>query len=69
MRPGQQGAGVGSALMAPILARADADRVPCYLETAEAANVAFYQRRGFVTVRQGTAPAGVPYWTMRRDPV
>lgn len=69
VRPGQQGRGLGAALMAPVLSRADADGVACYLETAEAGNVPFYEKRGFVTVRQGVVPAGVPYWTMRRDPI
>jgi GNAT superfamily N-acetyltransferase len=69
VRPEHQGRGLGAALMAPVLSRADADGVACYLETAEPDNVPFYRKQGFVTLRQGVVPAGVPYWTMRRDPV
>jgi GNAT superfamily N-acetyltransferase len=42
-----QGQGLGSALLAPMLARADGEGLPCYLETVESTNVPFYQRHGF----------------------
>jgi ribosomal protein S18 acetylase RimI-like enzyme len=65
--PDYSGKGIGSALMKPILAQADAEGLPCYLETAEERNVAFYQKHGFETVRHGTIPdTAVQYWAMRR---
>ncbi len=66
--PDYAGKGIGSALLRPILAEADANGVPCYLETAEERNVAFYQKHGFETVRHGTVPdTAVEYWTMQRS--
>lgn len=67
--PDLQGRGLGSALVKEGLARADASNCPCYLETSEERNVAFYERQGFVVV--GTAPlgkGGPPGWAMRRNP-
>lgn len=67
--PSQQGRGVGQALLAPLLARADADGLPCYLETAQPANVPFYRRFGFEVLVEATEPrSGLPVWTFRRDP-
>jgi ribosomal protein S18 acetylase RimI-like enzyme len=60
--------GLGAALVRPVLARADAAKVACYLETFAEENLAFYARHGFVVVTRGVEPAsGVPFWTMRRD--
>jgi ribosomal protein S18 acetylase RimI-like enzyme len=42
--PNHQGKGVGSALMKPMLNRAQAEGLPCYLETFLARNLAFYAR-------------------------
>ncbi|NEZ02562.1 GNAT family N-acetyltransferase [Wenzhouxiangella sp. XN201] len=65
--PDYSGQGIGSSLLRPIFAEADAEGLPCYLETAEERNVAFYQKHGFETVRHGTvANSPVEYWTMRR---
>ncbi|MBN1246539.1 MAG: GNAT family N-acetyltransferase [Anaerolineae bacterium] len=67
--PDRQGHGVGSALLRPVLARADAARVPCYLETETDYNVAFYRRRGFEVVRKAVAEEiGLPLWSMVRQP-
>jgi ribosomal protein S18 acetylase RimI-like enzyme len=67
--PPRQGQGVGGALLQPILARADADRLPCYLETQKSINVPFYQRHGFEIVVEDDIPGGGPhYWTMKRMP-
>jgi ribosomal protein S18 acetylase RimI-like enzyme len=67
--PPRQGQGIGSALMQPVLARADADSLPCYLETANARTVFLYQRHGFEVVVEGDLPKGAPhFWTMMRAP-
>jgi GNAT superfamily N-acetyltransferase len=65
--PPRQGQGVGGALMQPILARADAASLPCYLETQKTINVPFYQKHGFEVVVEDDIPGGGPhYWTMKR---
>lgn len=67
--PALQGRGIGSALLQPILARCDRDRVPAYLETDTAANVRFYERHGF-RVRQRIPLPGTQdqVMTMWREP-
>lgn len=49
--------------------RADADGVPCYLETANEKNVPFYQKQGFsVIVDTIDSTSGLRLWTFRREP-
>ncbi|MGQ0618089.1 MAG: GNAT family N-acetyltransferase [Acidimicrobiia bacterium] len=43
-----QGKGFGSALMAPMLERLDAEGLPAYLESSNPRNIPFYARHGFV---------------------
>lgn len=66
--PPMQGQGVGGQLIAPVLARADAAGMPCYLETAKERNVSFYQAHGFDVLVEDTMPNAFRYWTMRRLP-
>lgn len=66
--PQYQGTGVGSTLMAPMMARFDAERVPTYLETFRQRNVVFYERHGFVVVEQRQLHPLPEGWFMRRDP-
>ena len=67
--PSQQGHGLGGALLKPILARADIEGLPCYLETVEPKNVPFYQRHGFKIITEAVEPrSGIQFWTFRRDP-
>jgi GNAT superfamily N-acetyltransferase len=67
--PPRQGQGVGGALIAPVLAQADAVGVPCYLETMKTRNVPFYRKHGFDVVVEDDIPGGgCHFWTMRRDP-
>src|SRR4029453_7114171 len=68
--PAAQGHGLGSRLIAPGLARADAQRLPCYLTTGRAENLRFYQRFGFQVVAEKLAlvPNGPTAWGMRRAP-
>ena len=67
--PDRHGQGVGSALIAPVLRRADESGLPCYLETETEKNVAFYEKRGFrVRVERFFPRLGVRVWTMLREP-
>lgn len=67
--PGRQGRGIGSALIQPVLERADSERLPCYLETFNQTNVSFYARHGFEVSGQSQVPGGgPPFWGMRREP-
>lgn len=65
--PRHQGRGVGSALLAPILARCDADRVPAYLESSKRSNVPFYERYGFRMVGELAIEGGPVIWRMLRE--
>jgi ribosomal protein S18 acetylase RimI-like enzyme len=63
------GQGLGRALIEPIMNRADASRLPCYLETAQPDNVAFYEYLGFKKiVEEVESQSGLRMWTFRRDP-
>jgi hypothetical protein len=44
VEPALQGQGIGGQLLQPILARAAAERLPCYLETVTAHDVRFYTK-------------------------
>jgi GNAT superfamily N-acetyltransferase len=67
--PPYQGRGIGGALMAPTLARADEAGLPCYLETAKQRNVVYYRKHGFeVAEEQTVAGDGPPVWMMIRQP-
>ncbi len=69
VEPNYQGRGVGTALLRPILKRADEARVPCYLETFNDRNIVFYERLGFEIARDVVEPlSGLRVWTLRRDP-
>lgn len=63
------GHGLGRALIEPIINRADASGLPCYLETAQPDNVAFYEYLGFKKIVEEVEPQnGLTMWTFRRDP-
>ncbi len=67
--PTAQGRGVGSSLLAPVLARADAEGMPAYLESSKERNVPFYRRHGFEVVGELTAAGSPTLWRMWREPV
>jgi hypothetical protein len=47
-----------------MLARADAEGLPCYLETFLDTNVPFYKRNGFDLIAEGVEPTSkCRYWT------
>jgi predicted N-acetyltransferase YhbS len=67
--PAKQGSGIGGSLIEPVIARADAAGVFCYLETFTASNLRFYKRRGFRIAAGGNIPNGGPdFWAMIRHP-
>ena len=68
VEPGAQRAGLGTRLMAPMLAEADATGRAVYLETSTASNVPYYQARGFRVVGERAVPGGHGYWGMSRPP-
>jgi len=69
VEPSRQGQGLGGALIQPILARADTEGLPCYLETVNEKNLPFYQKHGFKVAVEGQVPRGGPYlWAMVRAP-
>jgi ribosomal protein S18 acetylase RimI-like enzyme len=71
VRPDGQRSGAGSRLMATMLERVDRARVACYLETSDPANVAFYERFGFVVTDPAVplVPGGPSHVRMRRPPI
>jgi GNAT superfamily N-acetyltransferase len=67
--PLHQGKGLGRLLLRACCRLADAQQVPCYLETAQPANVGFYTSHGFRVLVEGTEPvSGLRYWTFLRAP-
>lgn len=51
VEPGHQRRGIGTALMSPVLAKADALELPVYLETHVEGNIAYYRRFGFELIQ------------------
>jgi GNAT superfamily N-acetyltransferase len=69
VEPDHQGKGIGPALIRPIVNRADASGLHCYLETHRESNVRFYERSGFEVSRRADVPGHpVPVWAMLRKP-
>jgi GNAT superfamily N-acetyltransferase len=66
--PPQQGRGIGSAVMAPVLARCDEAGLGAYLESSKESNVPFYRRHGFELVGDFTFRDGPTMWPMWREP-
>ena len=65
--PAYQGKGLGGASIREGLARAAADCVPAYLETATEGNVALYRSLGFEVTSEWHVPKGGPkFWSMLR---
>jgi ribosomal protein S18 acetylase RimI-like enzyme len=65
----KQGDGRGKELLQSVLHDADARALPCYLETFNPRNLAFYERNGFSVVNESPSPQhGIRIWSMRRLP-
>ncbi|MGI8663771.1 MAG: GNAT family N-acetyltransferase [Acidimicrobiales bacterium] len=67
-RPAQQGHGIGSALMHPVLDLCDKDGIAAYLESSKEANIPFYRRHGFEVTGEVAMKDGPSVWPMWRDP-
>jgi GNAT superfamily N-acetyltransferase len=66
--PARQGGGNGTALLRPMIERADREGFPAYLETGTARNLPFYERAGFRIVEELTLPnTAISGWLMVRD--
>ncbi|HSZ05311.1 MAG TPA: GNAT family N-acetyltransferase [Solirubrobacteraceae bacterium] len=66
--PACQGRGLGSAVLAPVLERCDADGVGAYLESSKERNIDFYARHGFRVLEHMRLLRGPSVWGMWRDP-
>jgi GNAT superfamily N-acetyltransferase len=66
--PDHQGKGLASAVIAPIIGKADIDGLDCCLETSTEKNRAFYGRRGFTESTELRIAGGPPTWWLRRSP-
>ncbi len=69
IEPSRQGQGLGGTLLQPMLSRADAEGMPCMLESGNERNLKFYKRYGFEIALQDQIPNGGPrFWVMVREP-
>jgi GNAT superfamily N-acetyltransferase len=68
VNPLYQGQGCSGRLIRPMLARLDAEKMPCYLETLEKKNVSIYEHMGFTLIDESPIP-GTDLWcyAMLRD--
>jgi ribosomal protein S18 acetylase RimI-like enzyme len=67
--PTRKGRGLGRALLAPVLAEADAERLPCYLETQNPGNLPFYTGLGFELLEASPVPGhGLAVHALMRPP-
>jgi ribosomal protein S18 acetylase RimI-like enzyme len=62
-----RGKGCAGRLLRPVLQSLDAEGLPCYLETHNPANPAFYEHFGFTVAFVGLLPGSdMPHWAMLR---
>ncbi|MEX0719119.1 MAG: GNAT family N-acetyltransferase [Balneolaceae bacterium] len=65
----KQGKGTGSALLHPLLAKADKEGTDCYLETFSLRNIKFYEKFGFKVFSEFKIPnEDLKFWCMVRKP-
>ena len=68
-RRDRQGQGLGTQMLRQVLAGADTDGVPAYLESSNERNLALYERNGFRVVGELRALGhGPTIWRMWREP-
>lgn len=69
VRPQNQGEGIASKLLRPMLAYFDRVGAKCYLETHDSKNVAIYEHFGFALVESPTLPhSELRHYAMLRKP-
>jgi GNAT superfamily N-acetyltransferase len=69
VEPGQQGRGLGTALLQPLLVKADSEGLECYLWTLLKRNLAFYSKHDFAVVVEEIEPSsGLRFWGLLRSP-
>ena len=68
VEPAMWGRGFAGTLLAPMLARMDAEKTSCYLETGKEGNVALYQRYGFAVAAARELGGSLRVWAMLRHP-
>lgn len=69
VRRGFQGKGLGKTMMNQVLARADAEGMPAYLESSKLANVPIYRSVGFEVTKELIARPDAPtLYAMWREP-
>ncbi len=66
--PQFQRSGAGTAVLTPVLERADTEGLPAYLETQKEENIAYYARHRFDLVQKLEVKGCPPIWTLRREP-
>ena len=67
-RPDRHREGLATAVMAPVLERADGEGVDCCLETSTTSNKLFYEHRGFTQAAPVHIASGPPTWWLTRPP-
>jgi ribosomal protein S18 acetylase RimI-like enzyme len=67
-RPTHQSRGLGAAVLQPVLAVADAEGMPCYLESTNPRNRTLYRRQGFVDLDEIHLDGGPSMLQMWREP-
>lgn len=68
VEPENQGRGLGTRLMIPVLERCDHQGIGAYLEASTEANKRLYLRLGFEVTDELVLPKGPPLWPMWREP-
>jgi ribosomal protein S18 acetylase RimI-like enzyme len=66
--PDRQRQGIGTALIDPVLRRADTQGLRSFLETNKESRIPFYERLGFQVVEHGTVDGLPDSWGMVRSP-
>jgi ribosomal protein S18 acetylase RimI-like enzyme len=68
VEPDSRGRGIGSTLLAHVIARCDREGVRACLDATSPHNKRLYERHGFCVSAEYALPGGPPLWSMWRDP-